>query len=219
MTDRNLSNYISQLRAANVSDQTIEDQLIQSGWNANEVKAALAPVLAGSANNPILPPPPVPRFSMWISFQYILLFLTLWIWSTALNGIWHYAIDRNIVEQVTQINRYDLSSNINSMLLQGYLAAIIVAYPFFAILYVSLNKHVLVNPAVRNIKTRKILMYFSVIAYFLYMVSQLISTVYSFLNGTISATTIPHLLVNLVVPGIICLYILKEMREDRKNTL
>ena len=59
-------------------------------------------------------------------------------------------------------------SVINSTLLQGYLAAIIVAYPFFIGLFISLDKQVEMNPGIRNIKTRKTLMYFTIIVNFIY---------------------------------------------------
>lgn len=217
MANPNLISYISKLRAMNVGDDKIKEQLIKSGWQEAEVQEALLP--SPSSTQTILPPPPVPRFSMWISFQYILLFITLWIWSIALGSIWNYAIDKHIPDNLAKSLSYDYMSIVNGTLLQGYLAAIIVAYPFFIGLFISLDKQVEKNPGVRNIKTRKVLMYFTIIVNFLYMITMLITTVFGFLGATTSTRTIPHLLVNLIIPGSICMFLLQEVREDRKTSV
>jgi len=201
----------------NVSDETIKEQLVKNGWQIAEVQEALLPTSPSTPT--ILPPPPVPRFNMWISFQYVLLFITLWIWSIAMGSIWNYAIDKHIPDNLAKSLSYDYMSVINSTFLQGYLAAIVVAYPFFIGLFISLDKQVEINPGVRNIKTRKILMYFTIVVNFLYMITMLITTVFGFLGATTSTRTIPHLLVNLLIPGSICMFLLQEVREDRKTTV
>lgn len=217
MVNPNLISYITKLRAMNVSDETIKEQLVKNGWQETEVQEALLP--SPSSTQTILPPPPVPRFSMWISFQYVLLFITLWIWSIAMGSIWNYAIDKHIPDNLAKNLSYDYMSVINSTLLQGYLAAIVVTYPFFIGLFISLDKQVQMNPGVRNIKTRKILMYFTIIVNFLYMITMLITTVFGFLGATTSTRTVPHLFVNLIIPGSICMFLLQEVREDRKTSV
>lgn len=214
MSNPSVISYITQLRAANVSDTAIRDELLKSGWGKDEVDGALSPTLTAPSIH--VPPPPVPRFSMWINFQYILLFVTLWIWTVALGGIWNYAIDKHIPDKLAQSGYF---SSVYSTVLQGYLAAIIVAFPFFVILFLSLSKLLTVNPAIRNLKTRKFLMYFTVIVNFLYMLCQLIITVFGFLGANISTTAFPHLLVNLLIPGAVCTYLLIEVREDRRNSV
>jgi len=217
MVNPNLTAYITKLRSMNVSDETIKEQLVKNGWQIAEVQEALLPTSPSTLT--ILPPPPVPRFNMWISFQYVLLFITLWIWSIAMGSIWNYAIDKHIPDNLAKSLSYDYMSVINSTFLQGYLAAIVVAYPFFIGLFISLDKQVEINPGVRNIKTRKILMYFTIVVNFLYMITMLIITVFGFLGATTSTRTIPHLLVNLLIPGSICMFLLQEVREDRKTTV
>lgn len=215
MINPSLTTYINKLREMKVSDEKIKEQLIKSGWQNNEVEEALGPV--SKTSDEILPPPPVPRYSMWISFQYVLLFITLWIWSIALGSIWNYAIDKHIPDNVAKTLGYDYMNVLRGTLLQGYMAAILVAYPFFLILFFSLDKHVEENPGIRNIKTRKILMYGTIIVNFLYMISMLISSVFGYLGATTSTRTIPHLLVNLIIPGSICWFLLQAVREDRKT--
>lgn len=215
MINPNLATYIAKMRSMNVSDGVIREELVKNGWQSTEVDGALSPT---TQTSPTIPPPPVPRYSMWINFQYILLFITLWIWSIALGSIWNYAIDKHIPDTLATSLSYNYANAYSSTLLQGYLAAIIVAYPFFIGLYLSLDKHVEKNPGIRNIKTRKFLMYFTIIINFLYMLSTLIVSVFGFLGATTSTRTIPHLIVNLLIPGLICLFLLQAVREDRKTT-
>lgn len=214
MINPNLTSYITKLRGMNIPDETIKEQLIKSGWQMTEVQEALMPVNPTTTN--IIPPPPVPRFGMWVSFQYILLFITLWICSIAIGSIWNYAIDKHIPDNLAKNLNYDYMNVFNSTLLQGYLAAIVVAFPFFIGLFFALDKQIEKNPGIRNIKTRKFLMYFTIVVNFLYMISMLISTVFGFLGATTSTRTIPHLVVNLLIPGSICIFLLQKVREDRK---
>ncbi|MDZ7587284.1 MAG: DUF5671 domain-containing protein [Patescibacteria group bacterium] len=216
MPNSDLIDYIAKLRSTNVSDETIKAELIKNGWQESEIKTALAP--ASQTIQTILPPPPIPRFSMWISFQYVLLFITLWIWSTSLGGIWHYAINKHISDNV-MTSSYGYMRSINTTLLQGYLAAIIISYPFFVILFIALNNQMKLIPGIRNIKTRKFFIYLTLVANFLYMIAQLITTTVGFLGAMSSTRTLPHLLVNLIIPGTICFYLLKAVNEDRRTTL
>lgn len=205
--------YISKLRASGIGDANIKAQLIKAGWLEAEIEKAQTSITAAVTN---IPPPPVPHFSLWVSFQYVLLFVTLWIWSIALGGIWHYAINKHIPENVA-LSQYNYFSMFNNTLLQGYLAAIVVAYPFFVVFFIMLKNQIEKNPGIRNIKTRKVLIYLTMIANFIYMVTQLIKTVFGFLSANSSTRLFPHLLVNLIIPGLICLYLLIEVREDRKS--
>lgn len=216
MTNPNLSSYISQSKASGITDNVIKSQLIKSGWPVGEVEEAFLPV--STTPVPPVPPPAVPRFSMWINFQYVLLFITLWVWSISLGGIWHYAINKHIPDSLAK-NGYDYLSMYSTSLLRGYLAAIIVAFPFFALFFISLKRQIEKNPAIKNIKTRKFLFYFTIIVNFLYMLGQLIGTLLGFLSATISSRTVPNLLVNLIIPGAICIYLLTEVREDRSTSI
>ncbi len=210
MPNSDLMNYVQNLQKQGVADDTIRQELIKSGWSATDIDPVFLPV----TNVQILPPPPLPRFGMWVSFEYVLLFITLWIWSVALGGIFNFAIDKHIPDAVAgNPNYFSLYSS--SMLLQGYLAAILVSYPFFMVLFLAVKDQIEKNPAIRNVKTRKFLIYLTMVVNFIYMLSQLIATIYGYLGANASSRTIPHLIVNLVIPGIICLYLLKEVREDR----
>ena len=60
-----LEKYIDTARAQNATNDQIKQQLVKSGWAESEVSDALNPQPSGTQN---LPPPPAPRFGMWVAF-------------------------------------------------------------------------------------------------------------------------------------------------------
>jgi hypothetical protein len=212
VADSNLHKYISDLKAKDVPDESIKAQLIKSGWSQQDVDKAFIANLPGAE----LPPPPVPHFSMWITFEYILVFISMYVSFTALGGILHYAVDKQIPDSLDQ-TAYSYSSMLNEYLLSGYLASILVTFPIFAILFIILRRQSVEKPAIKNIRSRKILIYFTLVVTFIYMIFHLITTVYQFLQGTSTSRSLLHLGINLLVAGSIFLYLLFEVRTDRKN--
>lgn len=212
MANLELERYISEAKTKGVPLDIIKTELVKHGWLEVEVLEALNPPQAGIS----LPPPPVPRFGMWVSFQYIILFICLYISATSLGGIMHIWVDRLIKDDITRtISGY--SSSFNDYLLKGYIAGIIVAFPIFAILFFLLKKQLLAKPAVRNLKARKVLIYITLVSTFLIMVGHLISTIFGFLGGDTTLRSSAHLGVTFLVAGSIFVYLLNEVREDRKT--
>lgn len=208
MLNSELEKYIKLARSQNVPENQIKDTLIKSGWAETDINEALFPQSATTN----LPPPPVPHFGMWVTFKYIILFISLYITATSLGGILHNFVDQIIPDVITRYDDYDFSSPS----LTGYMAAIAVSFPIFVWLFISLSNEAFKRPAIKNIRARKLLIYFTLVVTFLFMIGHLIATIYSFLEGTLAARTIGHLVVTLVVAGSIFLYLLNEVRGDRK---
>jgi hypothetical protein len=216
--DDKLKEYILGMREHGISDERIRENLMAGGWSAEVVTKSLE---AEKLNNATLPmAPAAPRLGMWISFEYILLFVTMWIWTGAMGGIWNYGINKHLsdpAEKAMGAFSY-IYGSYGSTFLQGYLAAILVTYPIFAVLLMSISKQLEMRPEIRNIKMRKLLMYITLVVNFLYLISTTIRTIFGFLNANTTTTTIPSLLVNFIISGSICLILVHELSEDRKMT-
>ncbi|MBI2595937.1 hypothetical protein HYW46_04355 [Candidatus Daviesbacteria bacterium] len=212
MANSELIKYITQARTQKVTDEQIKAHLIKSGWSEHDVNEALAPSTPGIN----LPPPPVPQFGMWVSFQYILLFICLYVSFTSLGGILHHAVDQLIKDSIdrTTLNYLSYADN---WLLKGYIAGIIVTFPVFAALFLLLKHQLITKPGIRNLRARKVLIYLTLVGTFIIMISHLISTIYGFLGGTTSTRSFAHLGVTFLVAGSIFVYLLNEVREDRKT--
>lgn len=216
MPKTELVEYIKTARSKQIPDAKIREMLITHGWAAADVDAAFAPV----ADTLDIPLPPVPRLSLWIGFEYVLLFITLYISATCVGGILHHAVDQWIKDPVRdRFDLYGYSSGWNGTLVRGYTAGIIVAYPIFMVLFVMIQRQIKKNVAIKNLHIRKILIYLTLVGTFILMISHLISTIYSFLNGSTTLNSFLHLLVTLLIAGSISAYLLHDVREDRSASV
>lgn len=211
MVNSELEKYITEAKEKGASNEIIKSELLKHDWSEVEVTEALNP--KGKSVN--LPSPPVPRFGMWVSFQYIILFICLYVSATSLGGILHNGVDKYIQDNLDKtINGFSRYSN--DFFLQGYLAGIIVTFPIFIVLFLILKRQIVIKPAIRNLRTRKLLIYATLVITFIFMVAHLITTIYGFLGGNATLRAPAHLGVTLLVAGSIFIYLLNEVREDRK---
>lgn len=207
-----LDKYIVSSREQKVPDSDIKAQLIKSGWGEAEVDKGLAVSPAGD----FLPPPPVPRFGMWVAFQYIILFISLYISATSFAGILHQIVNDKITDSLDNIG-YSYAATFNDSLVRVYIAALIVAFPIFLVLFLILKRQVLQKPIVKSLKARKVLIYLTLVGTFLIMLGHLIMEIYGLLSGTTTTRSLAHLGVTLLVAGSIFIYFIFEVKEDRKH--
>lgn len=212
MPNSDLEKYVENARNNGAGDAEIKESLIKAGWAEKDVDLTLVPKASDSSK---LPLPPVPHFGMWVGFQYIILFITLYISSLSFAGVVHYAIDRWIPDALEK-NRY--FNAFSDETLRWYLAALIVAFPIYAFLFLFLKKQELAKPAVKNIRARKQLIYITLIVTFLIMIGDLIKTIYDLLSGQVTARSISNFAATVVISGTIFAYYLLQVKEDRKQS-
>lgn len=210
MPNPDLEKYIATAREQKIPDETIKDQLIKSGWKEDQVSEALAPK---ASETPNLPAPPAPRLGMWVAFQYIILFITLYFSAISVAGILHIAVDRIFPDALSSSYFVD---NFNEVMLRFYLAGLIVSFPIFAFLFVAAKRQIASQPIVRTLKVRKLLIYLTLLGTFLLLIGHLFFEVFGFLNGNSTMRSLGHLGVTLLVAGSIFVYLLLEVREDRR---
>lgn len=213
MANQELVKYISTLKSQNVADSDIKAQLLKAGWSESEVNDALAPHNSSAIN---LPPPPVPHFGMWVAFQYIMLFICLYVSFSALGGILYHGVDQIFPDRLDNTDYY-YDSGWQDGLLKGYIAGILVTFPIFASLFLVLKKQAIQRPAVKNLKARKFLIYLTMIVTFIIMIGHLITTIFGFLNGTTTNRSLGYLAVTFLIAGTVFTYLLFEVKEDRKG--
>lgn len=212
MANSELEKYIAAAKEKGAPTDTIKSALLKAGWGEIEINEALNPEKSVDS---ALPPPPAPHFGMWVSFQYILLFICLYISATALGIVIHHAVNKYLPDNLDNVGYYSYYSS-DDWYLNGAVAAIVVSFPVFAFLFISLKRLSLVKPGVKNLRLRKILVYLTLIGTFVLMIGHLITTVYGFLEGSTTTRSLAHLAVNLVIAGSIFGYLLIDVREDRK---
>jgi len=209
-----LQSFIDQSRKVNVSDADIKSQLVKSGWNEEEVNSALATGVKTTV--PVPPPPPSSQPGMWISFLYIIMFISLYVSATAFGQTLHYFVDKNLA---LIKDTYSYASNFQDTLLRGYLAAMIVMAPIFIGLFLYLKKQELKAPIIRSFRSRKVLIYLTLIVTFLISIYRIIRTLFEFLNGEVSISIVLHTAITFGIAAAIFIYYLIEVREDRKKNV
>lgn len=212
-----LSDYIAKAKKRDLTDEQIKTKLLSIGWPEEEVKAALA----HDAELPVPLPPTISHVGMWTGFLYILFFISLYVLATAVGGILHTWVDKAVPSVVS--SNGDFSANDLSFFFfdaptvtRGYLAAIIVSYPLFLVLALVLKKQLVTQPLVRNLRSRKLLIYITLVITFLIMLGNIVTTCYNFLAGTITGNGLGHVAVTLLLTGGIFWYFISEVKNDRK---
>jgi hypothetical protein len=216
-----LHRYIAKAREKKLTNEQIENNLVAAGWQREQIAEALSQ----DSELPVPPPPPaVAHVGMWTGFLYILFFISLYVLATAISGILTIWVDKAIP---TVINTNDTSSHglfpffldspSTPSVIRGYIAAIIVSLPLFIALALILKKQLVTNPFIKNLRSRKILIYITLVGTFLILLANIITTCYEFLSGTVTGNGLGHLGVTLLIVGAIFAYFIGEVKNDRKT--
>jgi len=210
--------YIKKSKQQKISETEIRNQLLKSGWLEEDIQKAFDFV-----NNiqPLIPPVPPPHksttltsdFGIWITFAHILLFISLYAMTISLGTLLNQFVDIWIPPAMQSSypipTFYDYTIKIS-------LATLIVSWPFFSLLFLYITRKTTENPIIRNIRSRKLLIYLTLIVTFIIVLANLIGTVFSFLNGSVTANFLAHFSVTVGISSIVFIYLFNQVKHDRK---
>ncbi|SRR5258708_4840351 len=208
-----LTQYIVTAREKKIPDEQIKNSLLAAGWPAEQVTPALLQTADLSVPPP--PPPSFPHVGMWTGFLYILFFISLYVLATSIAGILDTWVDKAVPSLANKTSSFFVLDT--NAIVRGYISAIFVSYPIFLALAIILKKQLTKQPMVANLRSRKILIYITLIGTFLIMLGNIITTGYDFLSGNITGNAIGHLLITLLIAGSIFGYFIIEVKYDRKT--
>ena len=216
-----LKSYIEKAREKKLTTEQIKNNLIAAGWQEEQIAEAL------SQDTDLLPPPPPPAVAhvgMWTGFLYILFFIALYTLATAIAGMLHLWIDKALPTVIDNADgsSFDLFSmfaanGYSASIIRGYIAAIIVSFPIFITLAFILKRQIVTQPYVKNLRSRKLLIYITLIGTFLILLGNIIATCYDFLSGTVTGNGLGHFGVTILIVGAIFAYFIGEVKNDRKT--
>ncbi|HSX09086.1 MAG TPA: DUF5671 domain-containing protein [Candidatus Saccharimonadales bacterium] len=216
-----LKTYIEKARNKKLKDEQIKNSLLAVGWQEEQIAEALSI----DPDLPVPPPPPfVAHVGMWTGFLYIIFFISLYVLATAVSGILHLWVDKAIPTVIDNANT-TTSSDFSFFfpdfetpsVIRGYIAAIIVSFPLFIVLAFVLKRQLVTQPIVRNLRSRKLLIYITLIITFLILLGNIITICYDLLAGTVTGNGLGHLGVTLLIVGAIFTYFIGEVKNDRKS--
>ncbi|OGK11561.1 hypothetical protein A2954_01740 [Candidatus Roizmanbacteria bacterium RIFCSPLOWO2_01_FULL_37_12] len=153
---------------------------------------------------------------LWDSFEHVLLFFSLYIMMITLSSTLHIFIDHWIPSslKLQEVSNYLMDFNLS--LLRFYVAGLIITYPIFAFLFLNIVKRTRQYPEVRKLKSRKVLTYLTLFFTFLLLIFNAISIVYNFLDGNVSVNFLLHFITTGTVNGLVFVYYLHQIKEDKK---
>lgn len=155
--------------------------------------------------------------SMWDSFQHILMFISLYVLAISVSVMLHYYIDKFMPGVASGSGIFATASNdYRYSLLKGETATMIVAYPVYAFLFLAVARRTMQQPQIRSLKSRKILIYLTLIITFIVVLTNVISLVYNFLGGNVTVNFLLHFLDTAGIASLIFAYYLHQVKEDRK---
>ncbi len=221
-----LTDYIAAARAKDHSDEQIKRDLIDGGWNSKIVTAALrtdddlpVPPPPGDQDNSGSPRAVVQNFSTR-GLEYIIMFIALGVSAVSLGALLHSSIN-------------SLFGSDQSVLSSGgpvpfATAALVVALPVLAYLFLRLKSAELQDDSLRRDPSRKRAIQLTLIVTFLVGLGNVIYFVYSLMAGSDTDTynsfgspaansllgNFVHLAVTLAIAGGIFLY---YWRDEHQN--
>ena len=154
--------------------------------------------------------------SLWDSFEHILMFFSLYILMIVLSSTLHIFIDHWFPGSLEADYTSKYLVDLNLSLLRFYIAGLIISYPIFAFLFLNIVKRTRQYPEVRELKSRKVLTYLTLFFTFILLIFNAISIVYNFLDGNVSVNFLLHFITTGIVNGLVFIFYLHQIREDKK---
>lgn len=190
-----------------VSRDKIKETLQKAGWGREDIDSAL------DAFFDIEFPIPVPRRAPYIAareaFMYLLNFLTLYISAFSFGTLLFQFINRALPDPLRQFEA-------SIQAIRGATAALIIAFPIFAIISWFLAKELAENPEKRSSKIRKWLTYITLFIAAGVIIGDLITLIRTFLEGELTFRFVLKVASIFVISGTIFGYYLWDMRKEEK---
>lgn len=206
-----LTDFIEESRKKGVPDEAIKEVLTDNGWDKKLVIKSMYEVEAPvpEAENEKSDKLKRQNITLWDTFTHILMFISLAVFAFAFGMILHELVDEFVKNPL--YNNYRYGPDIS-----GYLAALIVSTPIFFGLFIYNYKRTQKYAELKNLLTRKILIYLTLIYTFGHILVKLIITITQLLEGDFSLNFALHFVITVAINLVIFIYFLFDVIEARK---
>ena len=209
--DDDLHDFVRDALARSVPRVQVEDVLLRAGWRADQVKRALA----SFADVPF--PVPVPRPRQYLSardaFLYLVLFTALYISAFNLGALFFQFIERALPDPA---QRYPDASALRNAI-RWSIANLIVAFPLFLALSVSMQRAIDRDPTRRGSRIRKWLTYLTLFIGAGVLIGDVIALVNGVLSGDLTTRFVLKVIVVAAIAGTAFGYSLWDLRQDERE--
>lgn len=203
-----LHRFVHDALAAGLPRSQIEETLLAARWPRDEVESALG--LYADVDFPLPVPRPHPYLSAREAFFYLVLFTLLYLSAWSLGALLFQFINRAFPDptQSGALGDFILAK------LRWAVAALLIAFPGYLFLSRRIYAAARRDPEKRRSKVRKWLTYLTLFLAASILLGDLITLVYSLLEGELTARFLLKVLAVAGIAGAVFGYYLWDLRQD-----
>jgi hypothetical protein len=181
--------------------------LRRAGWPAEEVEKALRAF--AEVEFPIPVPRPRPYLSAREAFFHLLQFAALYVSAWNVGHLWFLFIDRALPDPaVSRLGDYADDR------IRWSVSALVIAFPIFLLASRSLARAAARDVERRSSKVRKWLTYMTLFVAATVLAGDLVSVLYNFLGGELTARFLPKAAAVAAIAGSVFGYFLWDLRDE-----
>jgi hypothetical protein len=189
----------------------IRERLVEAGWRAEEIEAALGGF--AEVDFPVPVPRRKPSLSAREAFLYLVLFATLYITAFNLGLVLFASVDRWLPDPVQNTHSLRWATEA----LRNGIAALVIAFPIFLLLSTLIGRAMARDPEKRGSAVRKWLTYLTLFVAALVLIGDLTFVVQRLLAGELVARILWKTLVVFAIAGTIFGHYLAELRSEERE--
>ncbi len=210
--DEELNGFVREALARGTPRDGVVQVLERAGWEAHQVKGALA----GFADVEF--PIPVPRPKAYLSpreaFMYLVLFSTLYLTTFNLGSLVFELIDRAFPDAAAST-----FSNWSTWRIRWAVSSLIVSFPVFLVVSTLTRRDVQRDPRKRASRVRRWLTYVTMFIAAAVLIGDVTSLVYHLLGGELTIRFVLKAATIFAIAGAAFVYYLTDLRADEKEGL
>jgi hypothetical protein len=209
-TDDELAGFVREALTRGVPRDLIEQALAEAGWRPEQVRRALANY--ADVKFPVPVPRPRPYLSARDAFLYLVLFTALYITAFNLGTLAFRFIERAFPDPAMRAADTGFRHAV-----RWAVANLIVAFPLFVALSISMQRAIDRDPTKRGSRIRKWLTYLTLFIGAGVLIGDLIALVNGLLSGELTTRFVLKVLVVAAIAGTAFGYYLWDLRQDEKE--
>jgi len=209
-TEDELTGFVREALSRGATRSQIEAALATAGWRGEEVRRALG--AWADVPFPVPVPRPRPYLSARDAFLYLVLFTALYITAFNLGGMFFQFIERAFPDAAQRVDPESFRRGV-----RWAVANLLVAFPLFVALTLSVQRAIARDPARRASRIRKWLTYLTLFLGAGILIGDLIALVNGVLSGDLTTRFVLQVLVVAAIAGPVFGYYLTDLRKDEKE--
>jgi hypothetical protein len=225
--DEKLIRFVDHARNKGMDHATIRQLLVSAGWKEKDVAEVIctrdlelpipepARVVPAPARSVRRSPSPWPRRARE-AFLHVLVFGALFIWATNLILLFFSYINSALPDPAWRISQSMMDEIVSAM--RAELAAVIVSFPLFLILWHFLLREVRRDPEKAKGAIRRWLAYLTLFVGAITLAGDVVTLIYFLLEGQLTLRLVLKAAVLFLIAGSLVLYLAFTLRSEADTT-